>query len=60
MQEMYQQLEKLRTEAANCELISRLATNPIKRETFAKLAEHYGVLAGEVQKAIEQTSRGSF
>jgi hypothetical protein len=57
---MQAQLEKLQTEAANCELIAKLATDPIKRETFAKLAEHFGVLAGEVQKAMARSSQGSF
>ena len=52
MQDMRDQLEKLRTEAANCDLIAGLATDPTKRETFKKLAEHFKVLAVEVQKAI--------
>lgn len=49
---MQAQLEKLRTEAANCELIAKLATDPSKRETFAKLAAHYKVLADELARAI--------
>jgi len=52
MKDMRNQLEKLRTEAANCELIARLATDKTKRETFTKLAEHYAVLAAEVERAI--------
>ncbi len=56
MNDMHIQLEKLRVEAANCELIAELATQKIKRELFAKLAQHYNVLAAEVQKAIAQTS----
>jgi hypothetical protein len=31
--------EKLRKEAEDCRMISKLATNPAKRETFARLAE---------------------
>jgi hypothetical protein len=31
--------EKLRREAEECRLISKLATNPAKRDTFARLAE---------------------
>ena len=55
MRDMHVQLEKLRVEAANCELIGKLATEAVKRELFAKLAQHYNVLAAEVQKAIVQT-----
>jgi hypothetical protein len=47
-------LEKLRTEAAECEMISGLATDKPKRELFAKLAEHYKALAVEVERAIRQ------
>jgi len=34
-------LEKLRIEAEECDLISKLATNANKKELFAKLAAHY-------------------
>jgi hypothetical protein len=54
MKDMQAQLEKLRTEAANCELIAKLATDPSKRETFAKLAAHYQVLADELARAIDR------
>lgn len=53
MKDMQVQLEKLRTEAADCALIARLATNQAKRELFTKLSEHFSVLASEVQKAID-------
>ena len=56
MRDMHVQLEKLRTEAADCALIAKLATDKDKRELFAKLAEHYDVLASEVQKAIAAKS----
>jgi len=52
MKDMLVQLEMLRTEAANCSQLARLATDQVKRELFTKLAQHYAVLAGEVQKAI--------
>ena len=54
MKDMQAQLEKLRVEAANCEMISRLATDRNKRELFARLAEHYKVLAAEVERSIKQ------
>ncbi len=52
MKDMQAHLEKLRTDAAECKLISDLATDPAKRELFTKLAEHYEVLAMEVEQAI--------
>ncbi len=56
MKDMMQQLEKLQTEASECALIADLTTDKAKRELFAKLSEHYSVLAAEVRKAIEQTA----
>ena len=44
-------LEKLRSQAAECELIRDLATDPNKRELFARLSEHFKTLAGEVERA---------
>lgn len=47
-------LEKLRADAAECALIRDLATDPNKRELFARLAAHMSVLASEVEAAIAQ------
>ncbi|MBR0916320.1 hypothetical protein ABIB99_008812 [Bradyrhizobium sp. LA6.1] len=52
MKDMQAQLEKLRTDAAECALIRDLATEPKKRELFTKLAEHLTILADEVERAI--------
>jgi hypothetical protein len=46
-------LEKLRAEAEECELISKLATNTTKKELFAKLAAHHRTLADEVERAMK-------
>jgi hypothetical protein len=46
--------EKLRADAAECQLISDLATNPNKRHLFAKLAEHHRTLAKEVERSLEE------
>ena len=40
MKDMQAQLEKLRTDAAECALIRDLATDPKKRELFTRLADH--------------------
>lgn len=50
MQDMLTQLEKLRRDAAECELIRDLATDFKKRELFDRLATHFSVLATEVEK----------
>ena len=52
MQDMQAQLEKLRSGAAECEMIGDLATDPKKRELFDRLATHLTVLATEVEKAM--------
>jgi hypothetical protein len=49
---MQAQLEKLRVQIAECEMIRDLATHAKKRELFAKLAEHYKALAAEVERAM--------
>jgi hypothetical protein len=54
MQDMVAQLEKLRRDAAEAQLICDLATDMRKRELFAKLASHFRVLAGEIEKAIAE------
>lgn len=45
-------LAKLRTDAAECAMISGLATDKMKRDLFARLSEHLSGLAEEVEKAI--------
>ena len=52
MQDIQLHLEKLRIQLAECEMIRDLATAPEKRELFGRLAEHYNVLIGELEKAM--------
>jgi hypothetical protein len=52
MQDMKAHLEKLRTDAAECALIRDLATDPVKRELFERLAEHLATLAREIEAVI--------
>jgi hypothetical protein len=44
--------EKLRNEAEECRLISKLATNLEKRETFTRLAESIDRQADELEALI--------
>lgn len=52
MKDMKAQLEKLRTDAAECALIRDLATDPAKRALFTRLADHLAKLADEIEAAI--------
>lgn len=59
MQDMLTQLEKLRRDAVECELIRDLATDCRKRELFDRQAAHLSVLATEVESAmLESGKRG--
>lgn len=44
--------EKLKSDAADCALIRDLTTDKVMREVYARLAEHLGTLAAEVEWAI--------
>jgi hypothetical protein len=59
MRDMQAHFEKLRAEATNCERIAKLATDKAKRDLFARLAQHYGVLASEVEHAIKSAIKNS-
>jgi hypothetical protein len=52
MKDARQWAEKLRIEAEECRLISKLATNPAKRETFARLAEGHDRQTEELEALI--------
>ena len=54
MQDMQAQLVKLREQAAEFDRIASRATDAVKQELFTRLAEHFTVLASEVEKAIEK------
>jgi len=51
MKDVEAQLEHLRKQSSECELIRDLATDPKKKDLFAKLAEHFKVLAHAVENA---------
>ena len=57
MHDMLAQLEKLRSDAVECELIQDLATDPKKRELFDRLAAHLSVLASEVERTMLESGR---
>lgn len=52
MKDIWERVEKLRDDAAECALIRDLATDPQKRALFTRLAEHLATLASEVEAAI--------
>jgi hypothetical protein len=55
MKDMREHLEKLRVQIAECEIIRDLATDPKKRELFARLAEHHKALADEIERSMAES-----
>jgi len=52
MQDMRAHMEKLKSEAEYCALISELAVDPQKRVLFASLSQHLKRLASELELAF--------
>jgi len=57
MKDYQSQLEKLRRDAAECELIRDLATDKAKRELFDRIASHLTVLANQVEIAMLEKAK---
>lgn len=58
MQELQVHLEKLLRDAAECKLISDLSTDRDKQGLFARMAEHYEMLAAEIERTIAERLGG--
>ena len=56
MKDLTAELEKLLTNAEDCTLIARLATDKNKRETFARIAKQLREMAAELQADIAARS----
>jgi len=52
MKDLKAELEKLLTNAEDCELIARLATDKSKRETFSRIAVQLREMAAELKAEI--------
>ena len=52
MTDLEAKLERFETLAAECGLISKLATDGAKRELYLRLALHYRQLVGDMHKVI--------
>lgn len=52
MTELQDRLERFETLTAECELITKLATDCAKREFYLKLSEQYRQLAADTRQAI--------
>lgn len=59
MKDLMEKLEKLRTEAEDCTLISRLAADKAKRQTFAELADKLRHIAAELERVIAAGESGT-
>jgi hypothetical protein len=58
MRDLEAKLEKLRVDAADCDLISKLATDRAKRELFARLSRQLLAMAAEVETLIAEKKAG--
>jgi len=56
MLDMQERLEKTRVQIAECEMIRDLATDLKKRELFGRLADRHKVLAGDLEKALQNAA----
>ncbi len=52
MKDLQATLDKLLTDANDCELIAKLATNPLKRALFEKLATDLRSSARDISNAL--------
>ncbi|WP_024508039.1 hypothetical protein [Bradyrhizobium sp. ARR65] len=57
MKDMQAQLEILHVQITECQRLRREAKSRIKRDIFARLVAHYTLLAGELERAIEEQSK---
>jgi hypothetical protein len=53
MKDILNRLQKMRDDAEDCALISRLATDPHKRNAFARLAEDYRAMIERFETSIK-------
>ena len=58
MKDLREKLEKLRADAEDCTLISRLATDKAKRDLFAGMAAQIRQMIAELEAAIEARVAG--
>ena len=58
MRDMKALREKMQVQIAECEMIRDLATDADKRALFTRLAEHFKVLAGEIERTIVARGEG--
>lgn len=58
MKDYLASLEKLRADAAEAAIIRDLAGDKLKRETFARLHDHFTRLADEVEQAMRRSKTG--
>jgi hypothetical protein len=56
MKDMQSQLDNLLEQATECSRVAAKATDAAKQELFTRLAQHFTVLASEVEKAIAKVA----
>jgi hypothetical protein len=60
MNDMALTVEKLLANAEDCDLISKLATDPLKRTSFKRLADQLRLAADELKAAMEAKLQAGF
>ena len=54
MEDLKKTLEKLLTDAEDCDLIGKLATDPLKRDTYLRLAKQLRLSASDLEQTMAQ------
>ena len=57
MEDQKAKLEKFETDAADCDLIAKLAGDPVKRETFHHLAKQLRQMAEDIRAVMALKSK---
>jgi|tagenome__1003787_1003787.scaffolds.fasta_scaffold20842001_2 hypothetical protein len=56
MIDMAEKIVKLLMDAEECELISKLATNPLKQGVYKRLADQLRLAAGDLERVMKSKS----
>lgn len=57
MKDMQAHLATLREQIAKCQALEQASKTHIKRDIFRRLVAHYKVLAGELERAIDESRK---
>jgi hypothetical protein len=55
MKDYFASIEKLRRDAAEAAMVRDLTTDPVKRDIYSRLHDHFTLLADEVEMAMSRS-----